>query len=232
MLSIAAVALLWRVLEPPRAPAPTRHALVEIREGAQFVWRDALLRPILLTGIAWNVAWFVLQAAYVPYAVRILGLSAQSVGATMGCYGAGMVVGALLAPRVVGAMRFGRAIQLGPAVSVLAIGAMVMTLVVPSGLLAGLSFFLFGAGPIVWTITTTTLRQAITPGAMLGRVGSVFLTVNAGARPVGAGVGALVGGLWGEPACLWLALAGFVLQALLIVRSQVGSLQRLPDAVA
>jgi hypothetical protein len=29
-----------------------------------------------------------------------------------------------------------------------------------------------------------------------------------------------------------MALAGFVLQALLIVRSQVGSLQRLPDAVA
>lgn len=229
MLSFAAVALLWRVSEPPRAPAPARHALVEIREGAQFVWRDVLLRPILLTGIAWNVAWFVLQAAYVPYAVRMLGLSAQAVGATMGCYGAGMVVGALLAPRVVGALRFGRAIQLGPAVSVLAIGAMVTTLVVPSGILAGLSFFLFGAGPIVWTITTTTLRQAITPSAMLGRVGSVFLTVNAGARPVGAGIGALVGGLWGEPACLWLALAGFVLQAMIIsLASSMNGLQRLP----
>ena len=229
MLSFAAVVLLWRVSEPPRAPAPARHALVEIREGAQFVWRDALLRPILLTGIAWNVAWFVLQAAYVPYAVRMLGLSAQAVGATMGCYGAGMVVGALLAPRVVGALRFGRAIQLGPAVSVFAIGAMVATLAVPSGVLAGLSFFLFGAGPIVWTITTTTLRQAITPSAMLGRVGSVFLTVNAGARPVGAGIGAIVGGLWGEPACLWLALAGFVLQAaIIILASSMNGLQRLP----
>jgi predicted MFS family arabinose efflux permease len=228
ILSVSAVALLWRLSEPPRAPAPARHALIETREGAQFVWQDALLRPILLTGIAWNIAWFVLQAAYVPYAVRMLGLSAQAVGGTMGCYGAGMVVGALFAPRVVGAMRFGRAIQLGPAVSVLAITAMVMTLVVPSGILAGLSFFLFGAGPIIWTITTTTLRQAITPGAMLGRVGSVFLTVNAGARPVGAAIGALVGGLWGEPACLWLALAGFVLQAGIILASSMNGLQRLP----
>ena len=232
MLSLAAVALLWRVSEPPRAPAPARHALVEIREGAQFVWRHALLCPILLTGIAWNISWFVLQAAYVPYAVRMLGLSPQGVGATMGCYGAGMVVGALFAPRVVGAMPFGRAIQLGPAVSVLAISAMVATLFVPGIFLAGLSFFLFGAGPIIWTITTTTLRQAITPGAMLGRVGSVFLTVNAGARPVGAGIGAIVGGLWGEPACLWLALAGFVLQAGIIMASTMNGLHRLPAAAA
>lgn len=229
LLSAAAVALLWRIAEPPHAPGPARHALLEIRDGAQFVWRDALLRPILLTGIVWNLAWFVLQAAYVPYAVRTLGLSAQAVGITLGCYGAGMVVGALLAPRVIAAMRFGRAIQFGPAVSVFAAMAMVATLFVPSGVLAGLSFFLFGAGPIIWTITTTTLRQGITPGAMLGRVGSVFLTVNAGARPVGAGIGAIVGGLWGEPACLWLALGGFVLQAWVILASSMNGLHALPQ---
>ena len=228
VLSVAAVALLWRLSEPPRAPAPPRHALLEIRDGAHFVWRHALLRPILLTGVAWNISWFVLQAAYVPYALRSLGLSTQAVGFTLGCYGAGMVVGALLAARVVGAMAFGRAIQLGPVVSVLAAAAMVATLAMPSGVLAGLAFFLFGAGPIIWTITTTTLRQSVTPGALLGRVGSVFLTVNAGSRPVGAALGALVGSLWGEPACLWLALAGFLLQAWVILASSMNGLQRLP----
>lgn len=231
ILSVAAVALLWRVSEPPHARAPARHPWHDIVEGLRFTWHDALLRPILLTGTAWNIAWFVLQAAYVPYAVRSLGLSAQVVGVTLGCYGAGMVVGSLLAPRVIGGMPFGRAIQLGPVVSVLAMAAMVATLAVPSGLLAGLSFFLFGAGPIIWAITTTTLRQAITPGTMLGRVGSVFLTVNAGARPVGAAIGALVGGLWGEAACLWLALAGFVLQAAIILASSMNGLQRLPALV-
>lgn len=228
ILSVAAVGLLWRVAEPPHPRGPARHPWHDIVEGMRFTWHDALLRPILLTGVAWNIAWFVLQAAYVPYAVRDLGLSPQAVGVTLGCYGAGMVVGALLAPRVIGRLPFGRAIQLGPAVSVLAMGTMVATLVVPTALFAGLSFFLFGAGPIIWTITTTTLRQAITPGQMLGRVGSVFLTANAGARPIGAGIGALVGGLWGEPACLWLALAGFVLQAGIILASSMNGLQRLP----
>ena len=64
---------------------------------------------------------------------------------------------------------------------------------------------------------------------MLGRVGSVFLTVNAGARPVGAAIGAVIGGLWGEPACLWLALAGFVLQAWMILASSMNGLRHLPE---
>lgn len=228
VLSASAVALLWRLNEPPRARAAARHPLLEIKDGAQFVWRQAYLQPMLLTGVAWNVSWFVLQAAYVPYAVRVLGLSAQAVGFTLGAYGAGMVAGALLAGRVVAAMPFGRAIQLGPAVSVLAAATMVATLYLPSGWLAACAFFLFGAGPIVWTITTTTLRQSITPGAMLGRVSSVFLAANTGARPAGAALGAVVGAAWGEPACLWLAAAGFALQAWLILASSLTGLRRLP----
>ena len=232
VLSIAAIALLWRLVEPPRVPRAPRHPLREVQDGAVFVWRDPMLRPLLLTAVAWNIAWFVLQSVYVPYAIRVLGLGAGVVGVTLGAFGAGMVVGALLAPRLVRAMPFGRAIQLGPVVSVVAAVAMVATLFVPSAWVAGLSFFLFGAGPVVWTITSTTLRQTLTPSAMLGRVGALFLTVNAGARPVGAALGGLVGARWGEAACLWLALAGFMLQALLIERSQVGGLQRLPEAVA
>ena len=232
VLSIAAIALLWRLVEPPRVSRAPRHPLREVQDGAVFVWRDPMLRPLLLTAVAWNIAWFVLQSVYVPYAIRVLGLGAGVVGVTLGAFGAGMVVGALLAPRLVRAMPFGRAIQLGPVVSVVAAVAMVATLFVPSAWVAGLSFFLFGAGPVVWTITSTTLRQALAPRAMLGRVGALFLTVNAGARPVGAALGGLVGARWGEAACLWLALAGFMLQALLIVRSQVGGLRRLPDAAA
>ena len=87
-----------------------------------------------------------------------------------------------------------------------------------------------GAGPIVWTISSTTLRQTVTPGAMLGRVSAIFLTVNAGARPLGAALGAAVGAQWGAPACLALALAGFVVQALVIVGSAVRRLQALPAA--
>ena len=228
MLSASAVGLLWRLAEPQRAAVAPRHPWLDLQDGARLIWGHALLRPILLTAIAWNISWFVLQAAYVPYAVRSLGMSAGTLGITLATYGVGMVLGALLAPRVVAALPFGRAIQLGPAVSVLAALTMVATLAFPTATLAGLSFFLFGAGPIIWTITSTTLRQTVTPSAMLGRVSAMFLAVNMGARPVGAALGGFVGEAWGEPACLVLAMAGFVVQACVIFGSQVRGLQRLP----
>ena len=231
MLSASALVLLLALPEPVRAQlAPRRHPATELKEGAAMVWGSPLLRPILLTAIVWNIAWFVLQAAYVPYAVRLLGLDAQAVGFTLAFYGVGMVLGALAAPRVLRALPFGRAILLGPAVSVLASATMVATLALPGFWLAALSYFFFGAGPIIWAISSTTLRQTVTPSAMLGRVTAIFLAVNMGARPVGAALGGWVGASFGEPACLWLALAGFVVQALIIFGSAVRTLQRLPAA--
>ena len=232
VLSNAAVALLLRLPEPARTVAPARHPWLDLKDGAHRVWHHRLLRPILLTAVAWNLSWFVLQAAYVPYAMRSLGLDAGAVGLTLASYGAGMVMGALAAPRVLTAMPFGRVVVLGPAVSVAAMATMVATLVWPSGWLAGAAFVLFGAGPILWTISSTTLRQTVTPPAMLGRVSAIFLTVNMGARPLGAALGGVVGEVWGAPTCLWLALGGFAVQALLISRSPVRGLRRLPQGEA
>jgi len=228
LLSASAVSLLLSLVEPARAPAAKRHPLLEVRDGALFIWRHPFLRPMILAGMISNISWFVLQAAYVPYAVRVLGLTPQGVGLTLGCYGAGMVVGSLLAPRAVAALPFGRAMQLGPISSLLAALSIVATLAVPSGALAALGFFLFGAGPIVWSITSATLRQSLTPHATLGRISAVFLSANAGSRPLGAALGGLVGALWGEAACLWLSLAGFSLLAWVVFTSSLRTLAQLP----
>jgi predicted MFS family arabinose efflux permease len=206
--------------------------LDELRHGAGLVWRNPLLRPVMFTAVVWNLAWFVLQAAYVPYAMRRLGLAADTVGLTLGCYGAGMLIGATLATRVTRALSFGAAVLLGPLMSVAAASAMLATLWWPTAWLAALSFVLFGAGPLVWTVTTTTLRQTLVPTRVLGQVSAIFLTVNAGARPLGAALGGVVGSVWGEPACITLATAGFVLQALLISGSPVRVLRSLPAPAA
>ena len=232
LLSGSAIATLYRISEPTHQPRVERHPWIDIREGARLVWREPLLRPILLTAAAWNTAWFVLQAVYVPYAMRALGLNAGAVGLTLAAYGAGMIVGALLAPALLRRLQFGAAVLIGPLVSVLASATVLATLWWPLGRLAGAAFFLFGIGPIVWTISSTTLRQTLTPASMLGRVSAIFLTVNAGARPVGAALGGFIGANWGEPACLAVALCGFVLQAAFIVTSKVRVLKTLPSPVA
>ena len=110
---------------PPAVPCRRRRPWLELKDGAALVWQHPLLRPVLLTSLAWNLAWFVLQAAYVPHAVKVLGLNAQGVGFTLAAYGVGMVVGALAAPRVLAGWRVGRVITVGPMVSVAASGTLV-----------------------------------------------------------------------------------------------------------
>ena len=232
VLSVAAMLLLKGLPEPPRAAAKPRHPGAELREGAAFSWSHPLLRAILLTAVAWNLSWFVLQAAYVPYAVHALGLTASAIGATLASYGVGMVVGAILAPAIVRVLSIGMAIAAGPLISVAAAAAMVATMAAPSGLLAGLSFFLFGAGPIVWTVGQTTLRQSLTPDALLGRVSALFMTASFGARPLGAAIGALVGAAYGPAACILLAATGFLVQAAIILASPVPKLAALPETAA
>jgi predicted MFS family arabinose efflux permease len=229
VLSSAAVLLLLKVYDTQERSTVKRNVLTDLKQGMRFIWGQEFLRPILYTSIAWNIAWFVLQAAYVPYAIRVLGLSSSEVGATMACYGIGMITGALLAPKVIKRIPFGAAILIGPWFSVAASAVMLATLLIPSGWLAGLSYFLFGAGPILWTITSTTLRQTVTPSDLLGRVGAMMLTVNFGIRPIGAALGAFIGSQWGEAACLTVSLAAFIVQSLVITFSAVRGLKALPQ---
>ncbi|MFC7551524.1 MFS transporter [Pseudoroseomonas wenyumeiae] len=98
MLSLGAVRGLAGLPEPTTAAPPRRHPLRELSEGTRFVATHALLRPILLTAVFFNTAWFILQGVYVAYAVQSLGLTATGVGMTLGAYGTGMVAGAVVAP--------------------------------------------------------------------------------------------------------------------------------------
>ena len=98
--------------------------------------------------------------------------------------------------------------------------------------LAALSFFLVGAGPILWVVGSTTLRQAITPSAMMGRVSALNSTATYGARPVGALLGAVVSAHYGMDACLVVAALGFVVQAAIIVMSPAARLTRIPEGAA
>jgi predicted MFS family arabinose efflux permease len=227
-LSIMAVVLLAGLFEPARANLPCRHPIQEIREGAAFVFRHDLLRPVFVTQFIFNTAFFVILAVFVPYAVHELGLSASGVGIVLGMYGAGMIVGALVATRVMRRLAFGVVIGLGPVTGLVASGVMALTTVVPTPLLAGLGFFLLGAGPILWVISTTTLRQSVTPPRLLGRVSAINIMAY-GARPLGSALGAVVGAAFGAQACLYLAMAGFALQALVILLSQAVALSRQPE---
>jgi predicted MFS family arabinose efflux permease len=226
MLSGLAVAFLIGVPEPDRATRARRHPWRELREGAAFVFSHPLLRPIV-TQFVFNAAFFMLQAVYVPYAIHRLGLDATGVGLTLACFGVGVVLGALMARHIARVLRFGVVIAIGPIAGLLAAMLMVTTIRLPSAVIAGVAFFLIGVGPILWVISTTTLRQAVTPRDLLGRVSAINIMAT-GARPVGAAAGALIGALSGAEACLVVAAIGFLIQATVILMSPATRLAEQP----
>ncbi|NML29312.1 MFS transporter [Paraburkholderia antibiotica] len=228
-LSALAVVLLAGLREPPRASAPPRHFMLELRDGTRFVLRDPLLLPMLATAVFFNLGFFILQAVYVPYAAQRLGLSASAIGVTLGAYGVGMVCGALAAPAIARLLTFGRLLVIGPSCGLLASLVMVATLVAPSFWLALASFFLLGAGPILWVVGSTTLRQAITPARMIGRVSALISTATYGARPVGALLGAALSARWSIDVCLVAAALAFFVQASIIFFSPAARLPSIPE---
>lgn len=227
-LSLLAALSLTSVDEPHRPVSAPRHPLREGLEGLGFVARHAVLRPVFVTQFVFNTSYFVILAAFVPYAARHLGLSASGIGLTLGFAGAGMVIGALLAPALMRRLPFGLVVGIGPVSGFAAAVVMASTIWLPTPMLAALGFFLIGVGPILWVISTTTLRQAVTPTALLGRVSSVNILSYA-ARPLGAGVGAFVGWQLGAEACLILAAIGFLIQAIVIWTSPAVALRVQPE---
>lgn len=220
-----------RDLPMQAARPPIRRALAE---GLAVVWRHPLLRAIAACAMAWNFSWFVLMAVFVLFAVNTLGLTPARVGIALGAQGLGMLLAALAAPAIHARLRLGVMIILGPATSLFAafaIGAATMLRgeAAFASLLSG--FFLFGFGPMLWTIGQTSLRQAIVPLRLIGRVSAIQQVATLGMRPLGALVGGAVGERFGLEAAIWLAVSGYGVQLAVILLSQMPALTALPPAM-
>ena len=64
-------------------------------------------------------------------------------------------------------------VRIGPISALLASLLTLATFRFPSPQLATASFFLLGVGPILWAVSTATLKQQFTPTALLGRVSAI-----------------------------------------------------------
>ena len=228
----AALALVC-VLALPEGTAPTtkgdRPTLASaIRLGTAFVVRNELLRGISLCAIFWNFAFFALLAIWAPLALGPLGLDPAHMGLAQSTYGAGLILGALVAPATARRLPPFVTLIFGPAVSIV---AALMFLAAPSGnglVLAAGGYFLVGFGPMLWLICQTTVRQLVTPSPLMGRVNATVQTAIYGVRPLGALAGGLVAAHAGMHSALLLIAGAFALSTLVIILSPLARLRVLP----
>jgi len=216
LLSLMAIFLLRGIAEPVLVQSEARHFLSELADGARFAFRHRLIGPAFGLSVLYNSAFFLLQTVFMPYAASRLGMSAADIGLTLSFYGIGMVLCGLAIPAIARRLTMGQMLAAGCVTGVLAALALLATLWCPTRWLAFLCFFVLGGGPVLWTVSFTTLRQIVTPAAMLGRATSVNSLATYGARPLGAAAAGLIGSMFGMTACLYTVVAAMALQSLLL----------------
>src|SRR5712691_6566574 len=217
-------------------PRPVQHASGpssiwgEMREGLAVVRGSPRLRSIAGctgTSILFHNAMF---AVYVLYVTRQLGIGPALLGLILAAAGPGALLGAVVAGRV--AARFGLGTTIiGSALIGAAASLLVPLATGPTVVLAGtlmLSQFIGGLTNPVYNINQVSLRQAITPDRLQGRMNASMRFLVWGTIPIGALLGGALGevfGLW--PTLLAMSVCG-LLAPLWIVFSPVRALQVQP----
>jgi len=203
----------------------------DLADGLRFVAGHPLLRPIALCSAVSNLGSSMVAAVLVLFLVRTLELRPAAIGLLLAAGNVGLVVGSALATRLV--RRYGA----GPVIiGSLGVGApftLLLPLAPAASVLPAMVVALMAAGvrSPVYNVTQISLRQAITPPELLGRMTATMRVLVLGTMPVGALLGGVIGAAFGlRTALLAGALVGcaaFVFPLL----SPVRSVRAIPDDV-
>ncbi len=191
------------------APRPARRGVrSEIGEGLMLVWNDRLLRWMVLATAVASLGYSVQQAVYVLFAVDQVGVSAPVLGVVIACGSLAGVAGAAAAGQVARVLSPGGAMAAGQFAIALSVTVLVFTPAGSGGVaMLIVAQVLFAAGLQVFSVTQISLRQAITPGHVLGRVNATRRVVVFGIQPLGALAGGALGSTLGLRTTLLLAAA-------------------------
>ncbi len=221
-------------------PAPEAHASrprmgPQIREGLAWVLGQPMLRAIAGSTGTSNLFGSVMMAVFVLFAVRQVGLSPALLGLVYAGGSVGGVLGALVAQRMA------RGLGIGPAILVSCLVFSVLELAVPltpdevavAAPLLALVFAARALGSTTYNITQVSLRQAVTPDGLLGRMNASMRFVVWGTMPFGSFIGGVLGTALGLRATLWIAAAGGLIAVLWILLSPLPGTRAVdPAAVA
>jgi MFS family permease len=203
----------------------------ELLTGLRFVKGNYLLPTLALLIGGWQMCHNAALVVQILVASRELGLSPGSIGLAYVALGVGTVFGSLRGHRISEHLGPGPCLVLGIAVTAIGWGVLAIA---PSGWLGVLCFALmlgcFGLGAVLIFINFLSLRQAVTPAPLLGRMTSTmrWLSVLPGVP------GALLGGWLGEHFGLRSALGfacvmGLCIAALAWRSATVRGVTRLPQ---
>ena len=214
--------------DPATGPRPSMRQ--EAAEGLRYVLGHRYLRYIAACTGTLNLFGNLGGAILILYVVQELGLTPGTIGIVVSIGNLGVLAGALLSERV------GKWIGLGPTI---VWSALLSSLPLVAVALAPrddpLPFLIVGGfigtiTAVIYNVNQVSLRQAITPDRMLGRMNATMRFIVWGTIPIGALVGGVLGGAIGLQATIWVGGIGSFLGFLPVLLSPVRSLQEIPPS--
>lgn len=210
LLAMAVVTTLPR-MSPHLAPSPEKHATGgkdpseavrkalplapsaigrDMKAGVSWLMRHRSLRGLLVLTAVCGVALELAQGTMVLYAVVTMKLPVAAYGLFASSLAIGALVGVTIAPRLSSAGHSRCRVMLGALViqpfCLVAIGF------APSVVVAFVSIAVLAGAVAVWNVMSATMRQALTPTHLYGRVHGAWKSVVWGLLPLGAWGGGFI----------------------------------------
>ncbi|HXU35821.1 MAG TPA: MFS transporter [Blastocatellia bacterium] len=224
---VSALTLGWiQTPEPqPISKSLRKSAVQEAVEGISVVWHDPTLRALIACSTTFRLAGGVFASMYMLFAVRDLGLSPAAAGVIAGCGGFGSLIGSMLARPALRRLGVKPTLVLGFALG----GAFQCLVPLAHGTILQAALFLLtaqilGDGLLTMAfVNDTSLRQALVPDRLLGRVSATANVFGVVAMPVGALAGGIIGQLASPRAALAGAALTFTLASLWVIAAPIRS---------
>ena len=217
---------------PERAEGdPKPRMWPEVKEGLNWILHNPYLRRIAACTGGSNFFSTMGFAIFVLYALRVLHLQPWEIGFVFGAGSVGAIVGALVVNRIQ------KRIGVGPTIITTAVLFSITGIAVPLAprsfplpFLIG-SFFVTQFGGVAYNIGQVSLRQAITPERLQGRMNAAMRWIVWGTIPLGTLLGGALGQVFTLRAALFVSAIGSLPIFLLVLFSPLRRLREMPEPV-
>lgn len=212
----------------PQPSGEDPNFVAELKEGAQIVLKNPILRRIAACTATYNLGSGILFAVFLIYVYDQLKLSPGIVGIVFGLGGIGVLLGAVSAAKVANSLGLGPTIVVSTFLSGVGLLAIPLASFGPAIPILILLTILSGFGTPVYNINQVSLRQAITPDRLQGRMNATMRTIVWGTIPLGSFVGGILGSQLGILTTLVIGGVVATLSAIWVVFGPVVSLRNVP----
>lgn len=204
----------------------------ELSDGIRLVLGNPILRSLTACTATQNIGTYMVVSVWLILAYRLLHLTAGQVGLILSVGSLAYIPAALAASAVPRRLGLGRTLALSPIIQGLGLIGMPLALLGSPIPTLMVMWLIFNFPSPVFSINQISLRQAITPDRLQGRMNASMRTVTWAALPIGSLLGGTLAGLVGIPQTIVLGAVLSLLAPLWLLGSPVIALRVQPEPVS